>query len=121
MVPANIMDEGQAILKKYSPLRIEVDVNTQKGTFLVNTTAYYKNWKVSIDGNPVKLYRVNYNGLGVYVPPGIHNVLFYYDEKDIYAGIILAVLSYLIFVMILSGYFKKLKVRINLKNNKKMI
>ncbi|MCX8092680.1 MAG: YfhO family protein [Candidatus Goldbacteria bacterium] len=102
-LPDSILDEGQLNIKKYSPVRIESDVITQQGTFVVNTTSYYKNWKVLVDGTPSKLYKVNYNALGTYVPPGTHNILFYFDEKDILVGLILAILSYLFFIVILSS------------------
>jgi len=97
----NEMDKGEVTLKEYQPLKIEAEVSTQKGTFIVNSTSYYKNWKVKIDDKMNKLYRVNYNASGTYVPAGKHKVVFYYDEKDIYAGIIIAVLSCLFFILIL--------------------
>lgn len=112
----NQMDEGKVTVKKYLPLKAEAEVITQQGTFIVNSTSYYKNWKVKIDGKINKLYRVNYNGLGTYVPPGTHNVVFYYDEKDIYLGIIFAILSYLFFIGIL--FSNKIYAIINAKRQK---
>jgi uncharacterized membrane protein YfhO len=35
---------------------------------------YYPWWRVSVDGKPVELGRVNYTMLGVTVPPGSHVV-----------------------------------------------
>lgn len=97
----NVMDEGKVTVKKYLPLQIEAEIITQQGTFIVNSTSYYKNWKVKVDGKLNKLFRVNYNAMGTYVPPGMHKIIFYYDEKDIFSGVIFALLSYLFFIVFL--------------------
>jgi len=99
------MDEGKVIIKKYLPNKIQADVETKNGTFVINSTSYYKNWKVLVDGKAYKLYKANYNAMAVYVPAGIHSVVFYYDAFDIYLGIFIGLVVIIFFIVIL--LFKK--------------
>jgi len=41
--------------------------------------AYYPGWKAFLDGNPVPLYRANYDFRAVLLPAGTHRVDFKYE------------------------------------------
>jgi hypothetical protein len=70
-------------------LTVEVQAE-KKGTFLVITDRWSKEWWASIDGQPVKLYKVNGIQRGVMVPEGNHTVHIKYFDKHLTTGLFIS-------------------------------
>lgn len=68
----------------------------QKGTFLVQTDRWTKQWRAAVDGKPTKLYRVNGMQRGVFVPAGNHTVRLQYYDRQLMIGLGLAGFSLLV-------------------------
>jgi hypothetical protein len=92
---------GTAAIKEYRPDRVLASVESGTGGVVVHSAGYFSEWKAKVDGKEEKTYRVNYLAMGVPVGPGIHEVEFYYDKTEIYAGIIIGAVSFLAYIGIL--------------------
>ncbi len=69
----------------------EVEVSTESKTpgMLVLADQYYPGWKVRVDGEKEKVYRVNGFFRGVIVPAGKHQVMFTYEPESLYQSLLL--------------------------------
>ncbi len=79
-LPVGIENVGETMsaveIVDYQSEKIEITVDTKNAGMLVLTDAYYPTWKVFVDGQEKKIYRVDYNFRGVIVPSGKHKVIF---------------------------------------------
>ncbi|MCL5036928.1 MAG: YfhO family protein [Chloroflexi bacterium] len=86
---------GEVTVEKYTPNRVDLNVESDKDCFLVMSETYYPGWKAAIDGAPVRIYRADYAFRAIVIPKGVHKVtmefrppLFYYGLWVSLAGII---------------------------------
>ena len=75
--------------------RVEVEVQTAAEGLLVLADPWYPQWKVSVDGRPAELLRVDHAFRGVRVPAGNHRVVFSYEDRALQAGLVVSVVSVL--------------------------
>ena len=61
---------------------------------LVLTDLYYPCWKVTLDGKPAELHRVDYLLRGTTLPPGRHRVEFRYEPASWRAGWIVSLVAF---------------------------
>lgn len=73
-------------------------------TMLVLGDNHSNNWHASIDGKPADVVRVNYNQIGVYVPPESHEIRLYYVDRLQTTGRIVSIVSLVILVMLTLFY-----------------
>jgi hypothetical protein len=92
---------GGSEITEYSPNVIKANVGSKAGGVLVHAAGFFNEWKTTVDGKQEKLYRVNYLAMGVPVPPGAHTVVFYYDDTEIRAGMLIGLLSLLFYIAVL--------------------
>ena len=78
---------ASAVIKKYTPNRIEVETDANKQQVLLLTDPYYPGWVARVDGSPTRIYRADYTFRGVYVPAGKHKVTFTYEPDSFKIGI----------------------------------
>ena len=87
--------------------QVGLHVRTKENAFLVLSDTYFQGWKAYLDGNPVKIFRANYNFRAVSVPPGKHEVKFVYYPVSIKLGLLVTLLGVIgILVMGLCLRFK---------------
>ena len=98
---------GTDAIKEYRPDMVLATVESRLGGAVIYSAGYFSEWKAKLDGKETKVYRVNYMAMGIPVGPGIHEVEFYYDKKEIYAGIVIGLLSLLTYFVILLNERKK--------------
>ena len=72
---------GNVVIKKYSPIKIETDVELSARALVAMATETDGNWKILIDGKPAEIVKCNLLHFGAFVPKGKHSVIFYYDKK----------------------------------------
>ena len=70
---------GTARLVRTDNERVAVRSSATRRSLLVLTDVHYPGWKVTVDGRPAELERVNYLLRGVAVPAGTHDVEFRYE------------------------------------------
>jgi hypothetical protein len=88
--------------------RVRLHVMTKENAFLVLSDTYFPGWKAYLDGNPVKIFRANYNFRAVSIPPGKHEVKFVYHPMSVKLGVLVTSLGIIgILVMGLCSRFKR--------------
>jgi hypothetical protein len=84
---------GSARITTYEPERVVVDATATRPAELVLTDLHFPGWKVTLDGDPADLHRVNYLQRGTTLPPGRHRVEFRYEPLSYRAGWIISLLA----------------------------
>ncbi len=85
---------GTAHIVRYEPERVVVDATARRPGELVLTDLYYPGWKVTLDGKPAELHRVDYLLRGTTLPPGRHRVEFRYEPASWRAGWIVSLVAF---------------------------
>lgn len=93
-VPANVVSR--------SANSLEVQVQIQQPGLLVVSRTWMPGWQAWVDGQPARVYRVNYALQGVLLPPGAHQVYFRYEPVEWRLGWMVS-LSMLIVAIVLLG------------------
>jgi hypothetical protein len=78
ITPANVV--------AYEPHRVVIDVEDADPGILVLSDTWYPGWRVTVDGVPADMLRVNYALRGVFLAAGAHRVTFSFRPKTLYAG-----------------------------------
>ncbi len=78
---------SEAHLVSRSATRIEVDVRSDNGSFLVLSEPYYPGWRATVDGRSTEVVRTNYALRGLEVPPGTHVVRLEYHPSSFHEGV----------------------------------
>jgi hypothetical protein len=84
---------GSAEIVSYEPERVVVDATARRPGELVLTDLHYPGWKVTLDGEPADLHRVNYLLRGTTLPAGRHRVEFSYEPTSYRIGWIVSLLA----------------------------
>jgi len=91
-------------LVKYAPNRLEYKTNSTVAKTAVFSEIYYPyGWKVTIDGKPDELFRVNYMLRAVNLPAGMHTVVFVFDPDSVRKGNTLSLICFGIMMLTLVG------------------
>jgi hypothetical protein len=91
-------------LVKYAPNRLEYKTQSAVAKTAVFSEIYYPyGWKVSVDGNPVDLFRVNYMLRAVNLPAGEHAVIFSFEPDSVRKGNMLSLICFGIMLLTLVG------------------
>ena len=77
----------------YEPERVVVDATARRPAELVLTDLHYPGWKVTVDGEPAALHRVDYLLRGATLPAGRHRVEFRYQPASFRIGWIVSLLA----------------------------
>ncbi|MEK7677799.1 MAG: hypothetical protein AAB676_18370 [Verrucomicrobiota bacterium] len=70
---------GTVEIIRYEPKRIQLSANANLPSVLLLNDRIAPNWNVSVDDAPAPLLRCNYWMRGVYLMPGPHTVVFWYQ------------------------------------------
>ena len=71
--------KGKVKINDYQPGRIVIEVEMEGEGILVLTESFYPSWKAYIGGEETRIFRTDYNFLGIVVSKGKHRVVFQYD------------------------------------------
>jgi hypothetical protein len=83
-----------AHVTRYDLQRVEVMAEMTSPGILVLSDQWYPGWQVVVDGEPAPLLRANYALRGVYLPEGVHQVVFRFRSASLYLGLALAGLAF---------------------------
>jgi Bacterial membrane protein YfhO len=86
---------GTAEIVEYEPERVVVDATARRPGELVLTDLHYPGWKVTVDGEPADMHRVNYLLRGTTLPAGRHRVEFRYEPASFRVGWIVSLVALL--------------------------
>jgi hypothetical protein len=99
---------GDARIVTYKPERVVVDVTSRRpAAELVLTDLHYPGWKVTLDGEPADLHRVDYLLRGASVPAGRHRVEFRYEPLSWRAGWILSLVTLVGLAIVVAGVLRR--------------
>jgi hypothetical protein len=76
----------QVQVSRRDQTRVQVAVGTATDGLLVLADPWYPQWRVTVDGKPAKLLRVDHTLRGVRVPAGTHQVVFTYQDRALWLG-----------------------------------
>lgn len=80
----------QAVIRSYAPEHIQVETITDARGLLILSEVAYPGWRVSIDGQPAKLYTANGLFRAVVIPIGTHTVEFTFQSRSLQIGAIIS-------------------------------
>jgi hypothetical protein len=82
-------------LRNRDQTRVEVGVQSAADGLLVLADPWYPQWRVTVDGRPAALLRVDHAFRGVRVPAGTHRVVFSYEDRALQVGLVVTAVSML--------------------------
>lgn len=99
MLAADAKTRGQTNLKisHFSQQNIKGEIETAKEQALFFSMPFDQGWSVTIDGQPSKLSMVNIGFTALLVPAGKHTIELSYTVPYLYKGLLLSLISALIF------------------------
>lgn len=80
---------------RYDHNSLEYNVTTEADGILALSEIWYPAWKVTVNGQPAELLRVNYSLRGVAVPKGMHRVEMHYSSESFATGGLLSLATLL--------------------------
>ncbi len=88
-------DPGETVeIVAYGSDRIELRANLASDAWLILTDTYYPGWKATIDGqSEAIMVTANYVFRAVYVPQGLHNIVFQYRPTYFSASLAIALIT----------------------------
>ena len=96
---------------EYKDESVKLEVNATGNNFLFFGNTYLPTgWKVFIDNNESKLYKVNYGFMGAVIPNGKHLVEFKYAPTTFYiAKYVVLILSLLVILSLIFSLWRRKK------------
>lgn len=110
-LPDSLDKKGYQInILNYKAEEIKISTNNNLNGILVLSEAYYPGWNAYIDGIKVPVIRANHVMRAIFVPKGLHNILFKFESLSFKIGLCISITS-LIFMVLFSSFsiFKKNK------------
>jgi hypothetical protein len=89
LADAPLRSPSAVCITRYEPCRVEVEAEMTSPGLLILSDTYYPGWKVTVDGQPASLLRVNYALQGVYLPAGEHQVMLRFVPTSFWIGLTL--------------------------------
>jgi len=69
-----------------NPQRVELEANLESAGIVVLADVHYPGWKLTIDGQPAPIYRVNRLMRGAAVAAGTHRLVYRYEPRSFRVG-----------------------------------
>lgn len=88
--------DATVITRRPAANRLDVQVTSRDGGWLLMTEQFMPDWKVNLDGVDAELVRANHALRALWVPPGEHLVRTWYEPWSLRYGAALALLSALL-------------------------
>ena len=101
------LSKNQMELTLFEPTKVCGSVTLDENQLLFTSIPYDKGWHVYDNGKEVKTFMLAQAFLGVDLGPGEHNLEFKFIPEGFYPGIIISVVSCIIFIFICINHRKK--------------
>lgn len=96
-----IKSSQNLIITDFDEKSIVGTITAEKNSTLFTTINYNKNWKVYIDGKPVKTFKNLDAFIGVEIPQGTHTVSFKFVQTSLYLGVFISLITLFVFIIVL--------------------
>ncbi len=87
--------EARILSPHFEAERVDMDVEAGAPAMVVVAQAFYHFWHAYVDGKPTPLWRANYAFQALQVPEGRHHVSLVYEDRNLFYGSILSLISLL--------------------------
>ena len=81
---------GSARITEYKPEKIVINTNADGNSLLFLSDTFYPGWEAFVDGKKTEIYRADYTFRALFVPKGVHQIIFRYNPLSFRVGIIFA-------------------------------
>lgn len=103
----NKNSEGKVEITSYTPNKIEIKTRSNNPQLLVLSDAYYPGWEAKVNDSRTKIYKADYALRAVLIPKGESKIVFNYNPKSFYFGLIISICSFLLVIFYLISKLKK--------------
>jgi len=90
---------GHVQLLSYNTQSIDFTTNTTGPMILFLSDTYFPSWKAKVDGKETPIFLADYAFRGLVVPKGMHTVHMYYKPQYFMIGLIIAGVSFVVFLL----------------------
>ena len=80
---------------KFHTQSVDAAVDAAETSLVVVAQTYYHNWHADVDGRPTTIFRANHAFQAVLVPPGKHQIHFFYQDRAFQIGAAISVAMWL--------------------------
>lgn len=96
---------------EYKEDYLKAEVNASGNNFLFFGSTYHPGWKATIDGEKIKVYKVNHGYMGIIIPEGVHKIEFKYAPESFFISKYVALIlsSLVVLGLIISGFLETKK------------
>jgi Bacterial membrane protein YfhO len=84
---------GRSRIVHYAAQRVTIQSDATRASELVLSDTYYPGWKVTVNGRPARIDRVDYMFRGVAVPAGRSTIVFTYDPASFKIGVVVTLVA----------------------------
>ena len=97
---------GAVTVQEYNPTSIHLQTNNHCDGFLMSSEIYYPGWQASIDGKNTPIWQGNLAFRVIFVPAGIHTIVYRYVPWTLYAGIVISFVTLLACLLFLWNIYR---------------
>ena len=101
IAPGDQGDDRVEIIS-YEPDRVVLETEVSAGGWLILSDLYYPGWKAFIDGEQVPIQPTNHGLRGVCLPGGPHMVVFEFQPRILFYGLLLTGFALVVLVVYLA-------------------
>ena len=100
-LPALTPGAGSLRLTRETPIRVDLQVETDSRQMLVCSDRFDPDWVATLDGNPAAILPL-YNAAlrGIVIPPGLHRVVMVYRSRSFRTGAVISGATALMLVLV---------------------
>jgi hypothetical protein len=99
-IPQQASDSVKVVTEESGPQRTVLEVTLGRPGLVILSEVFYPGWKLTIDGEPAPIYRVNRLMRGAAVKSGNHRLVYSYEPESFKIG---SVISLVGLVTLLAG------------------
>ncbi len=115
--PDSIHGGSTVFIKDYSANEIKIDAQIKNKGFLVLSENFYPRWHAYVDGKKTKVFLANYTLRSILLEPGVHSVVFIYEDGSYSVGKILSIIGLIILLFsFIFQFFKRKRFPKEVKN-----
>lgn len=94
LTPDNTPLPGRTEIISYEANKIRIKTFSEVPSYLVLCDTWFAGWNATIDGEPTKTLKADYNFRAIYLPSGSHEVIFSFSHPGFFAGITISLFSF---------------------------
>ncbi len=102
---------GQAVIVRYAPEQVVIQVESDSQAVLVLTDAFYPGWTAVVDGQTTTIYQMDVLFRAIMIPAGWHEVIFTFTPRSYENGRLLSLFGLVITLLVLVAGIKRIRMK----------